>query len=119
MYSTEPVFLAKEDGRISEQTFMVFVQTSGLTPPGTDIQPASISDDYRLLGTNNTSVVISVPPSAQRVPFSFALLSDNVPEGTESFLASSEPSGAPTYLNPTSLFAETFIVISSGPDGEC
>ena len=117
-YNNGPVFFVKEDGQISEQTFMILVQASGSTVPGTDIQPASINDDYQLLFSSNTSVVISFPPSAQRVPFGFTILQDSDPEETEAFLASSEPYGAPTYLNPTSLFAETLITISSRPRGE-
>ena len=102
---------------VSEQTFYVNVNVSGLLPPGSSLQPALLGDDYLISGFNGSSSIITFPPSAQIVPLTVILLPDSVAEGDEGFLASSAPSfsgGAPTYLNPTALTAESLIVISSG-----
>ena len=99
---------------LSEQTFLIDIEVTDTSV--SLLQPATFGSDYQLSDTNGSSVVITFPPSAQRVPFSFVLLPDNLPEGDEGFLARSEgsqSSSAPTYLNPRVLAAESFIVITS------
>ena len=118
-----PVYLAKEDNVVSEQTFGIFVQTSDSIPPGEGISPATINVDYRI---GRLDPVITFSPNQQRVLFSFQLLLDIFPEGTEAFLASStaadsgEISGMrfdySEYLPPIRLAAETFIIIE---DDDC
>ena len=106
---------------VSEQTFHVDVEVSGSVPPGSSLLPATLGNDYRVSGTNSSSVIISFPPSAQRASFSFVLLPDDDSEGDEGFLASSMPSDsgdAPTYLNPIGLATESLVVISGGPIGK-
>ena len=110
-----PIYLAKENNVISEQTFSVVVQASSSVPPGQGIQQASLDSDYRLtLPNGTTSVVLQFLPTFQRRNFPFTLFADDFPEGTEAFLASSAPGEGeeiPTYLNPERLSAETFIII--------
>ena len=116
-----PIYLAKENNVISEQTFLVVVQVSSSVPPGQNIQPASLDFDYRL-SVAGTFVVLQFGPMDQRINFPLTLFSDTFPEETEAFLASSAPSDTAqlpdgtiipvsTYLIPTDLFGETFVVI--------
>lgn len=111
------IYLAKEGGVVSEQTFFVGVNVSRPLPPGSPLQPALLGRDYLIGASNNDSfTVVTLPPFLQRAPFIVTLLPDNVTEGDEGFIASLAPSGlgsAPTYLNPIGLAAESLIVISS------
>ena len=120
-----PIYLAKENNVISEQTFFVAVQVSSSVPPGEMIQPATLDVDYRVTGL--TVVVLEFGPREQRINFQFTLFPDTLPEGTEAFLASSAPAdmaGLPdgrivpvsTYLNPVALSAESFVIIQ---DDDC
>ena len=101
---------------MSEQTFLVDVFISASVPPDSTLQPAILGDDYLIDFSNASSVVITFPPSAQRVPFTVIVLPDNVPEGDEAFIASSEPSvgNSPVYLLPSELSPESVIVITGG-----
>ena len=100
---------------MSEQTFLINVIVSASVPPDSTLQPAILGDDYLIDFSNASSVVITFPPSAQRVPFTVIILPDNVPEGDEAFIASSEPSdGSPAYLLPSELSPESVIVITDG-----
>ena len=116
-----PIYLAKENNVISEQTFLVVVQVSSSVPPGQSIQPATLDADYRL-SAPGTSVVLQFGPVVQRINFLFTLFTDTLPEGTEAFLASSAPADmtqlpdgrtvpVPTFLNPINLLAESFVII--------
>ena len=119
-----PIYLAKENNVTSEQTFLVVVQISHSVPQGQSIQPATLDVDYRVsaaqLGV--TVVVLEFGPMVQRINFQFTLFSDTLPEGTEAFLASSAPADiaelpdgttvpVSTFLNPNTLFAESFVII--------
>ena len=115
-----PIYLAKENNVISEQTFFVAVQVSSSVPPGEMIQPATLDVDYRVTGL--TVVVLEFGPREQRINFQFTLFPDTLPEGTEAFLASSAPADMtqlpdgrtvpiPTFLNPINLLAESFVII--------
>jgi hypothetical protein len=100
---------------VSEQTFFVNISVSGSLPSDLPFQPALLGNDYLIGASNSSSLVITFPPSAQRVPFTVIILPDDVPEGDEAFLASSERSnsgGAPTYLSPLGLNAESVIIIT-------
>ena len=116
-----PIYLAKENNVISEQTFLVAVQVSSSVPPGQSIQPAWLDADYRL-SVSGTVVVLPFGPMVQRINFPFSLFSDTLPEGTEAFLASSAPADmaqlpdgttvpVSTFLNPSTLSAESFVII--------
>ena len=117
------VYLTKEDGRVSEQTFVVFVETTDVAP--ISLTPATFGADYRLDDFSNVmNTTILFPPSEQRVTFSFIILSDDLREEDEGFLASSAPAtseggvDAPSYLVPTN--SDAFIIIASDivPIGE-
>ena len=118
-----PIYLAKEDNVTSEQTFLVVVHVSSSVPPGQGIQPATLDVDYRL-SRAGTSVVLQFGSRVQRINFPFTLFTDALPEGTEAFLASSGPTDTaqlpngttvpvPTFLNPNTLSAESFVVIEN------
>ena len=115
-----PIFLAKEDNVESEQTFRIIVQVADSVPPNMqNINPATIGVDYSV-GIVTTTVVEFLP-SMQKVNFKFTLHADTIPEGTEAFRANSsaedtaEVSGMefdlPDYLPPSTLSAETFVII--------
>ena len=117
-----PIYLAKENNVTSEQTFQVVVYASDLVPPGQNIQPASLDADYCLAVAGRSVVVLHFDPHDQRINVLFTLFPDTLPEKTEAFLAclspgdiaqSSDGTVVPvsTFLNPTLLFVETFVII--------
>lgn len=118
------VFLAKIDGRTSEQTFQVIVQVSdsGFIPPDPNTQLATLSDDFNVVDAvfqDVSTVSLEFPSSYQRINFTFHLVQDNIPEGTEVFRASLAPvnsaigpNGELVYIpRLTNLFSETLIYI--------
>ena len=116
-----PIYLAKENNVISEQTFLVVVQISNSVPPGQSIHPATLDADYHLRAAG-TSVLLQFGPMVQRINFHFTLFTDTLSEGTEAFLASLAPADiaelpdgrrvpVPTFLSPINLFAESFVII--------
>ena len=119
-----PIFLAKENNVISEQTFLVSFQVTDSAPSGT--QSATIDQDYRFAGEGQTSATEFFFPNQQRILFLFELRTDTFPEGTEAFQASvaSEDTREfvdengilrvetfPASLNPESLASDIFIMI--------
>ena len=113
-----PVFLLKENDVMSEQTFLIVIEVSELTPPNqNNINQATRGADF----TSADSLVVQFLPRDQRIHFQFNLLPDNFPEKTESFRATSAPedSGlidgitfdAPSFLPPVTLCDRTFIII--------
>ena len=113
-----PVFLLKENDVVSEQTFFVVIEVSEATPPKqNNINRATRDADF----TSDNAYVAQFLPMDQRINFQFSLLSDDFPEGTESFLATSalEDSGqidgitfdAPSFLPPVTLSDRTYIFI--------
>lgn len=121
---SDEVLLIKEDGRESEQTFSVLVTVDNpLSPtlPAT-LQTAdpNVEFDYTLGSPGQTSKTLLFPPQLSNITFNFSLNGDELTEGFEAFLASSEPS--PSFLTsfdvPTSnAFAITQIGIVDN-DGE-
>ena len=118
------VYLTKEGGRTSEQTFQIIVQVSDsdFIPPDSNIQLATLSDDFHIADTtfqDTPRVTLEFPSSHQRINLTFYLVQDNIPEGTEVFHASLAPvnfaigpSGEPVYVpSPTNLFSETLIYV--------
>ena len=94
------VLLTKEDNRVSEQTFSVTVTVSA---PASSTRPATlktvdttISIDYSLPTIRN-SIQLTFPPNSQNISFPFFLNSDDLPEGTEGFQASSTSSSSPLF----------------------
>ena len=94
------VLLTKEDNRVSEQTFSVTVTVSA---PASSTRRATletvdstISIDYSLPTLRN-SIQLTFPPNSQNISFSFFLNSDDLPEGTEGFQASSTSSSSPLF----------------------
>ena len=88
------VTLVREGGRQSEQTFVVHVSVSnpiGSTRAATLEATVLPEDpyDYRLL-VPGFSDTLFFPPSAENITFSFFLNNDELVEGLEAFLATSE-----------------------------
>ena len=54
-----PVYLVKQDGVISEQTFIVVVQMTSSVPVGKNIQPATFGEDY-LVGSGSSVTMSAV-----------------------------------------------------------
>ena len=117
-----PIYLAKENNVISEQTFLLYIQVNDSVPSGTNIQPATLGEDYRLAVAGQTSVTLSFSAFESRIPFQFNLFADTLSEGTEAFQVSLSPEDTrerpdgsidtfPTFLNPVALASEIFVVI--------
>ena len=117
-----PIYLAKEDNVISEQTFLVSIQITDSVPSGTNIQTATLEQDYRFGRPGQTSTTEFFFPSRQRIPVPFTLFTDTLPEGDEAFQASVSPEDTreggggvveqfPTSLNPLTLASEVFVTI--------
>ena len=103
---TNNVTLVKEDGRVSEQTFGVGITVSNpqmLSAATLETVNNSISSmfDYSLGIPGQTFIVLQFLPIQQNITFEFYLNSDELPEGTEAFQASSTPvEGFPTFQAP-------------------
>ena len=121
-----PIYLAKENNVISEQTFLISVQVTDSAPSGTNIQSATIDQDYLFAAVGRTSEIIVFNPFDQRILVSFDLLLDTLHEGNEAFQASAPPEDTletrgpndtiiivefPTPLSPQVLASEAFIII--------
>ena len=118
-----PVFLLKENDVVSEQSFLIVIEVSEATPPNqNNINRATRGADF----TSADSLIVQFLPGDQRINFQFALLPDDFPESTESFLATSAPEdsgqiggvtfNAPSFLPPVTLSDRTFILIE---DDDC
>ena len=105
------VLLIKENNTISEQTFGVTVTVSA---PASSTRPATLEPDtddetivnfdYSLTLEGN-SIELQFPPNQQNISFEFFLNSDDLPEGTEGFQASSTSASSflfPTFQSPVS-----------------
>lgn len=134
---TGVVFLKKQYGRVSEQTFKVVIDVSTATP-NANVHPATITsrladgtiidNDYLLLAPDQTRVVLSFHPDAQTLDFVFTLFPDNLPEDTEAFQAkcsSLVQAGVPMFSVPSvvestdELFPATFIIINDNDSELC
>ncbi len=119
------VTLEKQDGRISEQTFLVTIEASSNTP-NASISPATIStlngdgsvsnNDYSISAQGENTVLLVFGPDDQTVDFEFTLYPDNITESLEAFQVRrirTDFSGPP-FLPPTSgaLFSSSFILIA-------
>ena len=115
-----PIYLAKEDNVLSEQTFRVVVQVIESVPPGANINPAMTSVDFSISGGQQISHVEFLP-TMQRVNFVIILFHDNIPEKTEAFRVTSfaddntevggEVIDLPHYIPPKILPADTYVII--------
>ena len=122
-----PIYLAKENNVISEQTFLVSIQVIDSVPSDTtSIQPATIEQDYHITAVVADMIVSSVTetfnPFEQRIPFRFTLFPDTLPEGNEAFQASVSPEVRrvlpdgrievfPSALNPEFLSSKIYVHI--------
>ncbi len=119
------VTLEKQDGRISEQTFLVTIEASSNTP-NASIPAATISalngdgsfsnNDYSISAPGKNTVLLVFGPDDQMVDFEFTLYPDNFTESLEAFQVRrirTDFSGPP-FLLPTSgdLFSSSFIFIA-------
>ncbi len=119
------VFLEKQDGRQTEQTYVIVMGLNEITP-NENIIPATLSngvvdEDYIVTNPNINLFVFDFLPNDQFLDFSFSLYPDNLAEGPEGFQVFSESSERPfdpvfTLPSPGVLFPSTFIIIS---DDDC
>ena len=105
-----PVYLIKENGVRTEQIFGIVIRVSDRVVAG--VNPATFGvDGGDYLTGGNGSLTTFFPPNQQRLNFGITLFPDDIPEGTEGFLASSarldisDFQGTtfplPDYLSPT------------------
>ena len=110
----DQVYLVKQDGVVSEQTFVVVVQFIDTAPLGSNIQPATFDVDYSV---SLRPAVLIFQNISQRLLVRFSLFKDNIPEGIEAFLMTSAPGDlgpdvvVPSYLPPITLSADAFVII--------
>ena len=105
------VFLIKEDGQLSEQTFLVLV-TAG--PGGqAEVPDATSGDDYSV-----EVIVVRFPPDQQRTQIQLAVVDDNITEETEAFRleAGFNEEGVP-FLPGSNPIATVFIEDNDGERG--
>ena len=118
------VFLRKQNGRITEQSYVVIVGINEATP-NANIRAATLStavadNDYVVSQPGENTIVLEFGPNDQVLDFPFVLFPDDIAEGTEAFQASSQPSENPLHPSFTApsadgddvLFPSTFIVIA-------
>lgn len=115
-----PIYLAKENNVISEQTFAVVVDFANKVPLRENFNLATRNMDYAVR-PGFFSFVVLFPPNHQNIVFPIVLFPDTFPEGTEALLARSAPGNhsdvgrvehpLPGYSTPVSLPTETLIII--------
>ena len=112
-----PVNLVKQDGVVSEQTFVVVVQVTNSVPPGTNFQPATFGEDYSVGSSITMSESLQFQNDDQKINVPLTLFADNIVEGTEAFLMTSAPGDlgttvvVPQYISPTTLSTDAFVII--------
>ena len=109
------IVLVREGGRLSEQTFQASISVSGTIniPAATLLFEDDENADYAL-ETPRDFVQLRFLPSQQNVTFIVLLFSDDMPEGTEAFRATSTPSQNFPNFGPPSIggaFASTDVLI--------
>ncbi len=114
------MFLEKQGGQISEQSYVVIIEVNQATP-NANIQPATLStvnadNDYVVTNPGEGTIILELSPDEQRLHFPFSLFPDDVAEGTEAFQASIQPSENPlhpVFTDPSAgvLYSSTYINI--------
>ena len=109
------ITLVREGGRLSEQTFHVTISLSGTTniPAATFLLDDENNADYGLTIPLDF-IELHFPPDQQNVTLPVILFSDDIPEGTEAFRATSTPSPNFPNFGPPSMggaFASTNVLI--------
>ena len=118
------VTLSKEDGRITEQTFIVEISSTYIS---TDFPSIQLNDstsfikggDYAFTNGSSALLVVIFPPHLQELPIDLTIYDDEIVEGREAFVLrsmSSNNNGAPNYNFPINTTTETTIVIQ---DDDC
>ena len=105
------VYLERENGQLTEQTYEVAITVSLTVPPGQ--RPASIPDDFSI-GGDQMTISLLFPPDETLLDFPFTLRTDDLYEGTEVLevrSASSRMLGTEAFTSPENLFASTLIEI--------
>ena len=118
------MFLTKESGRISEQSFLLLIELSdsGFPLPDSSIQLAALGLDFEIAKLNETNqeepaLTLEFTPPQQRIDFSIDILQDSIPEETEVFRArllmpGVGPMGTPGYVPyQNDVFSEALIYI--------
>ena len=117
------VLLEKQDGQVSEQTFLVVVEASAASPnasiPSATLSTMSSNNDYSIAGPGESVVALEFPPENQTTGFEFTVYPDTLTEGLEAFqLRASRTSFngriGPSFSTPSpgsTLFSSTFVLI--------
>ena len=96
-----PIALIKEAGTISEQAFRLGITVGPGDQPG--FGDAEFGMDY-----NATEGILVILPEQQSIRFPFALIADDLPEGTEAFQLQVSREGEPfdIGISPAIVFIE-------------
>ena len=117
------MFLTKESGRISEQSFLLLIELSdsGFTLPDSSIRLATLGLDFEIANATDQEqpdLTLEFTSFQQRIYFSLEIIQDSIPEETEVFRArllmpGVGPMGAPGYiLYQNDVFSEALIYIT-------
>ena len=111
----EDIVLVREGGRLSEQTFQVFVSVGGTINrlPATLEADNEQRADYRLSAPADF-IALTFPPFRQNITLTIILFRDDLAEGTEAFRATSTPAvNFPNFRSPLmgGAFASTDVLI--------
>ena len=117
------ISLEKQDGRRSEQTFLIIVRASP-TVPSVNITAATISslnddgsvndNDYSISTPGSNTILLTFRPEDQVIEFDITLYPDNIAEGLEAFQVERFRNfSGPPFRPPTSqaLFSSSFVII--------
>ena len=111
----DTVFLVKEFGALTEQTFQIVVTVNTHVTNG--FQPATLlglgnHSDYAISEAGQQNITLSLSPDQQRIPFTFRLFDDLIAEGTEAFQTlASLKEDSPSFSSPVLLSPNTVVVI--------
>lgn len=105
------VFLEKENNVTSEQTFLISLTVRDSVPINSGFDIAEFGVDYGAIP--RTAFIQSFLPGEKRLPISFELRRDFIPERTEGFeISSSNDEREPSFLPPRQpLYPQTFVII--------
>ena len=120
--SQQSLFLTKESGRISEQSFLLLIELSdsGFALPDSSIRLATLGLDFEIANATNQgepALTLEFTPPQQRIDFSIDILQDSIPEETEVFrarllMSGVGPMGTPEYVPyQNDVFSEALIYI--------
>ena len=107
------VFLMKQDGRVTERTFLITVRAVDTAPSGVSV--ATLAEDYTINNIpTKRSILEFFFPGDQRQQITFIYFDDRIFEGPEAFqVQSAANEDGPAFSTPdgATVFSSTFIHI--------